>query len=228
MKRILSSVFSTVGMLAPLFAQAQGTLYLSNLGQPSIGSAVVASDAWFAQLFITGTNFNGYTLNSIQLLMDGVSGSPSGFSVMIYNSSPPHPPFNPSSTTPVNSLGRLSGPDASVGGVFAYTASGITLSPATLYFVVLTAATPVSQGSYVWQHADNTIIRNPTDPWELEDIYYGSTDGSSWPLHLRQGVFQLGLNATAVPEPATYVMVGLGLVCLSVWRARPKVNVPNP
>ena len=220
MKKRIGITRLAVGLSAPLAAQAQGTIYLSNLGQPSVGSAAVASDAWIAQLFITGTNSNGYTLNSIQLLTGGATGSPSGFSVMIYNSSPSHPPFNPSSTAPVNSLGSLSGPDPSVGGVFAYRASGITLSPGTLYFVVLAAATPVSQGSYVWQHADNTIILNPTDPWQLHDIYYGSSDGSSWSLHLRQGVFQLALDATAVPEPATYVLAGLGLICLNFWRRK--------
>jgi hypothetical protein len=210
MKKMLGFVLSAFGLFAVQPAPAQGTLYLSNLGEPSVGSAVIGSDAWIAQLFYTGTNSAGYILDSIQLLMGSASGSPSAFSAMIYSSSTPHPPLNTFSSAPDNSLGSLSGLDPSAGGVFTYTASGLMLSPSTYYFIVHTAATPVAQGSYDWRSTANISILNPSDPWELKYIYYSSTDGSSWAAHLREGVFQLAIYATAVPEPSSIALLSLG------------------
>ena len=64
-------------------ADAQGTTYLSNLGQVSSGSLVLGSDAWIAQSFYTGTSPDGYYLNSVQLLTVPAVGSPSGFAVSV-------------------------------------------------------------------------------------------------------------------------------------------------
>src|SRR5881628_856888 len=89
-------------------ASAQGTLYVSNLGQTPTGSAPVGSDASIAQSFFTlATDPNNYTLNSIQLLTDPASGSPSGFSVSIYNSG--------AGGGPQSSLGSLAGADPAAG-----------------------------------------------------------------------------------------------------------------
>ena len=74
-----------VGLLTQRVTQAQGTLtYLSNLGQPSSGSDIVGSNSWLFTTFRVGTNPNGYVLNSIQLEMTDASGTPSGFTVMLY------------------------------------------------------------------------------------------------------------------------------------------------
>jgi hypothetical protein len=62
---IMSSVF---GLLAQQILQAQGTTYLSNLDQSSVGSLAVGSNSWLAGIFETGTNPGGYVLNSIQLV----------------------------------------------------------------------------------------------------------------------------------------------------------------
>ena len=71
--------------------------------------------------------------------MNTASGNPSGFNVSLYSSL---------SGEPYNNLGNLVGSDPSVGGIFTYTANGLTLSPSTDYFIVLTAATPVAEGAY--------------------------------------------------------------------------------
>ena len=55
------------GFLAPQITQAQGTIYLSNLDQPSTGSLAVGSDSWIGVPFLTGNNVGGYVLNSFQL-----------------------------------------------------------------------------------------------------------------------------------------------------------------
>ncbi len=211
MKKTILVLVWAVGLSLPQFAPAQGTLYLSNLGATSVGSAAIGSDAWIAEHFVTGSNSGGYALNSIQLLMNQASGSPSGFAVSIYSSL---------GVTPGSSLGSLSGSDPAAGGVFDYTASDITLSPLTSYFIVLTGATSAANGSYFWSVANtgspNSI--SPSDPWVLDDIYYSSTDGSSWTVHVREGFFQAAVYATPVPEPETVALFGLGLTCLSLWR----------
>jgi hypothetical protein len=48
-----------VVLSAPQITQAQGTTYLSNLGEPSTGSLAVGSDSWLAVSFGTGTNVGG-------------------------------------------------------------------------------------------------------------------------------------------------------------------------
>jgi hypothetical protein len=204
MRKAICIILSTVGLSAPQLAPAQGTLYLSNLGQPSTGSAAVGSDSWFAAPFRTGTNSGGYSLNSIQLLMNGASGSPNGFSAFLYTGGPGI------------SLGSLSGLDPSAGGIFTYTASDIILSPSSTYFIVVTAATPVAQGSYHWSLTSGSGYSS-SDAWRLYSFYSESTDGSSWVIH-RLIALQFAVYATAVPEPTTVVLAGLALVGLSRWR----------
>jgi hypothetical protein len=210
LKTTILILTSVIGLLLPQMMPAQGTLYLSNLGQTSAGSAVVGSDAWIAQDFRTGTNSGGYTLNSIQLLLGRASGTPSGFSVSVYSSL---------GGSPGSNLGSLGGADPSAGGIFSYATSGMTLSPSTFYFVVLTAATPAANGSYDWSFV-NPSSYDSSDGWHMNHIYYTSTDGSTWPVFSREHFFQLAVEATAVPEPSTSALVGLGLVGLSFWKRK--------
>lgn len=208
--RLVSSML-VAGLIVPLLTQAQGTLYVSNLGQTPTGSAAIGSNLWIAQRIITGNDPGGYALNSVQLLMDGVSGSPSGFNVSLYS-------FNTADLEPGNSLSSLSGPDPSAGGIFTYTASGLELSPSTSYLVVVTAETPIAQGAYVWSIGG--LYGVGSDQWEIYSEYFTSPDGSSWTAYGRQGAFQLGIYATAIPEPATLALTALGLVALSFRRHR--------
>src|ERR1700689_5374241 len=122
MKKIIFSgiIVLTVILFAPQISIAQGTMtYLSNLGQPSSGSEPVGSDAWLAMGFGTGNNASGYLLNSIQLGMTDASGSPSGFTVMLYAKS-----GNPAAVLPGSSLGTLDGSlSPTTSGTYIYTPS---------------------------------------------------------------------------------------------------------
>ena len=213
MKTKITNLLLVSGLLIAQMASAQGTLQVSNLNATPVGSAPIASDAWIAQLFRTGTNASGYNFNSAQLLMNPGSGSLSGFAVALYSSSTPGGTLG----NPQSSLGILAGSDPAGGGTFTYTASGITLSASTWYFVLATAATPVAQGSYVWSAGPSFIV-NGLDQWLLDDVYYSTTDGSSWTRHLREGEFQMALYATPVPEPAACALAGLGMVAFGFMR----------
>jgi hypothetical protein len=102
-------LLSGLGFFAARPASAQGTLYLSNLAQPSVGSIAVGNDQWVAVRFNTGPASEGYTLDSIQMLMESASGNPNGFNVSLYSYD---------QQSPGSSLGSFSGPDPSAGGIF--------------------------------------------------------------------------------------------------------------
>jgi hypothetical protein len=213
MRSTMLTVVPVIGLLLlPLKAQSQGTLYVSNLGQTPTGSAAIGSDSWIAQQFVTGSNPDGYTLNTIQLLLNAASGNPSGFTVSVYSFN-----FNNGNSEPGGNLVTLSGSDPVAGGIFAYTDSGPVLSPYTSYFIVLTATTPLAQGAYDWSAVNGYTINNY---WEIYPNYYSSADGSSWTGHPRGNVFQMAIYATAIPEPAMLALAGLGLATLSFLRRK--------
>ena len=204
-----------IGALLPLMASAQSTLQVSNLGETPTSSATIGSDAWIAQRFyIVSSDTNTYTLDSVQLLLTPASGDPNGFAVSIYQGT------GIPGDGPQTELATLTGSDdPASGGTLAYSASGLTLSSASDYYVVVSAATPIVQGSYSWSAVDPASFR--TMSWTIQDVYFSSSNGSSWMLHAREKTFQLALYATLVPEPSTAALLGLGLAGLCLWRGRP-------
>jgi hypothetical protein len=73
-------------LLVAQIVPAQGTIYLSNLGETPVGSGAIGTDSWLAQYFAKGTNSPGYTPNSVRLLMNAAVGNSSGFTAAIYSS----------------------------------------------------------------------------------------------------------------------------------------------
>ena len=219
--RLKSKIFFIVVLasqaLVAHVAPAQGTIYLSNLGETPVGSGAVGSDSWLAQPFVTGTNSTGYVLNSVQLLMNAATGSPSGFTASIYSFSGNGPGIN---------LGSLSGSNPSAGGLFSFISSGVTLSRSTYYFVVVTATSPVAQGAYQWSAADSfgRFFVAPGDPWMIPDSFLTSADGSNWTAIPRMDIFQFAIdaNANAVPEPGVSGFLLAGSLCFLWFRRKGK------
>jgi hypothetical protein len=212
-----------VTIFASPIAHAQGTTYVSNLEQTSIGSVDAGSDLWRAALFGTGNNASGYIFNSVQLMMADASGNPSGFTVMLYASD-----GNPSGGNPGSSLGTLYGSlNPATSGMYSYTPSStITLLPHTEYYIVLTAGTTVATGAFDWSLTD-TFSYNTSGGWGVGN-YEGSIgavlssgDGLSWGYN--RGNLQFALNATPVPEPSTELLLGLGGILIlgfGRWKAK--------
>jgi hypothetical protein len=186
----------------------------SNLGQSSVGSLSIAQDSWRAEKFITGTNAAGYTLNSIQLQLATPSGTPSGLSLGIYNRI---------GATPGILLQALSGPSPSGSGVFTFQSGSLYLNPNEEYFVVVTASTSSSTGSFQWG-------LTPWTSWvglnHLYDFYeggflYSSQDGQAW-TYSRPNNFMFALNATVIPEPTAICLLSLsaGLAVLAHKKRR--------
>lgn len=186
----------------PLVGRGQGTVYLSNLGQPTAGSLSVGSDSLRAELFTTGTNAAGYLLNSVQLAFSTASGNPTAFTISVHTNA------NPFSGYPSGSIGELTGEsNPTSAGVYTYAAaSSIALLPRQFYFIVISAGTPLADGAYDWSTAGTATYASP-DGW-LAGPLYNSSDGSSWTRDFSS--FPLfAINATAIPEPAPPVLISL-------------------
>jgi hypothetical protein len=205
-------------LLAPLLVQAQGTLtFLSNLGESSAGSVIVGSDSWQAAGFQTGNNAGGYSLNSVQLDMTDALGNPNLFSVMIYKQVIGGPPVS----SPGSSIGTLNGSlNPALAGTYTYTsASNITLSSDALYFIVLTAGTPVGSGAYEWSYAGANSY-NSVDGWSSQGGVWTSSSGSISSWNSSTTSFpEFAINATPVPEPSVFGLFGLGSLGL-LWHRR--------
>ena len=220
MKKIIIIGIIGFGLFVPRVTQAQGTLYLSNLGQTPAGSNSVGSDSWIASEIMTGANAGGYLLNSVQLAMINGSGNPSGFTAMIYSET------GATGFFPGTNLCTLNGStDPSTTGIYAYTpASNLMLSPSTIYFLVLTAGTTVANGSYEWS-LTSPISYNPIDAWKAGGVWK-SSDGLAWLSN--SGAPQFSIAATAIPEPSSSLLLLLGSGFYSMFAKGVQLKAANP
>jgi PEP-CTERM motif len=212
LKLLIAAAYFTMGVPN---TRAQGSVtYLSNIGQTPGGFTSVGSDFWIATPFITGSNPGGYLLGSVQLSMADSTGSPGGFTVMIYSRK------NFAGVSPGSNLDTLSGPaNPSAAGNYTYTSgSSLLLAPGSDYFIVVTAGTPVANGSYSWDYtAANNY--NPSGGWTGGGAS-GSSDGTTWTIPT-PGFLQYSLNATAAPEPGTLGLLALGGIVVGLRKLVP-------
>ena len=203
-------IIFVVTLLARQIAQAQGTIYLSNLDETSTGSYAVGNDSWLAASFSTGGNIGGYIINSVQLAMANATGNPSGLRVLLYGTD-----GSPGGSTPGSSLATLNGStDPLTAGIYSYIpVSSIVLSPHSDYYIVLTSDTTANDGAYQWG------IENASRPSSHGWLGFGvlqSSDGKTPWNYLGMDMFpqipysQFAIVATPVPEPGILALFGLG------------------
>lgn len=196
--RLLGLLVPLLGLLAPLAAHAQSTTYLSSIENISNSAFVIASDFWHAQRFVTGPNPLGYDLDAIKLLMARMGGNPGPFSLRVYTDN---------GGLPGSNLGTLSGPDpnhvTNEEKVYAYTATGITLAPATTYWLVATAATHSSSGFYRWLNSWTTGYAS-SGGWSIPQGIAYSANGTSWGLHANSFPLLFEMLATPVQLTGQY------------------------
>ena len=188
--------------------------YLSSLSQTSTGSPSVGNDSWLAATFGTGNNAGGYSLDSIQLGMADASGTPSGFTVMLYSA------ISGGATLPGSCLGTLNGSlDPTTAGIYTFTpAASLTLSPHTGYFIVLTGGTTVVNGAYSW--SESTFPPSSSDNWSANNFVLHSSNGTSgWSPTPYLGIAQFAINATPIPEPGVLGLFGFGGLAF-LWHRR--------
>jgi hypothetical protein len=137
--------------------------------------------------------------------MADATGSPSGFTVMLYNQSPV-----PSAIFPGSSLETLNGSaNPSTSGIYTYSdASNLVLSPNTSYYIVLTAGTTVANGAYDWSLAGIDSY-NSSGGWAANGGRVYTFNGSYW-TGSPSAFPQFAIDATAVPEPGFLSLLGLG------------------
>lgn len=175
-------------------SQAQVPIYDSTnrIGE----GGVVETGFWIAQSFLVPAS-GPYTLASVVLGLEAGRTSGGGFFVALYDDA---------GTQPGSRLATLNGEaDPAVAGSYTYTPSGsLTLAADTPDWVV--AGVESGSATYLWDGLD-------LPPQIGRDVgYTGSSDGgTSWDpaFGANSEGFNLQVNATAVPEPGSWAMVGL-------------------
>ena len=215
-----------VGFFIPQTILAQGTVYVSNLGQPSVGSLPVGSDSWHAAQFSIGAFPPTYLLNSVQLRMNGATGNPSDFTVTVHTNK------QSSFASPGGSIGQLVGStNPATAGIYTYSpTTPFFLNPlgvGSVFFIVVTAGTPVAGDAYAWSAAGSPSY-STVNQWTGGTKSYYSNDGTSWILN-SASFPQFAVNASPwVPEPSAGMLFLMGSLFASGRLVRNRCPANSP
>jgi len=213
--------------LCMIFAQSTNSRAIdifSNLGTPDSSSNAAIGynsptnfNVIYAQGFTTGTSL--YDLNSVDLPL-AVTGAGNGSpQLQIYsdNAGNPGTALNATFTNPT--FGAQSLYNLSLSTPFAMSAS-------TSYWLVLSDTTAASQTKFNWYYSDSFSAPTAQNGSGLTYLAAARSlnGGAAWTTN--NGFAQTGItvNATAVPEPGTYVLgaIATGVMAAVTHRRRQK------
>lgn len=205
-------LIATFGIFAPGHLLAQ-ILYVSNLADADDSGVACDGGSWDAAAFTTGGNPGGYSLDSVQIAIDGILVTDgSGFTLSLYANN---------AGQPGTSLGVLSGSsNPSVAGTYTYTASSLTLTASTSYWIVGQAATAFPNGSFLWGDTTSSSYTS-SGGWTINNATrdISHDNGSTWTA-TSVSLLRFDVTATAVPEPQTLALAGLGLAAAFLHRRK--------
>jgi hypothetical protein len=207
--QILALILFLLGFAATPRAEAQGTVFVSNLGSTNLVFVGLGPNYWMAQPFETGTNSSVYILNSVQLTML-VTGPSSGTNLQVSL-------YSNNSGVPGSSLAPLIGSDPTSSGLCTYTASGVTLAPSATYWILVSSGLTQFGFPVFLAGATQTTNYVSSGGWGLSAPMY-STDLTTWQAASYDAA-QIAIRAT-VPEPSPCVLIGLGLAWLLFLRRK--------
>ena len=213
--------------LCMIFAQSTNSRAIdifSNLGTPDSSSNAAIGynsptnfNVIYAQGFTTGTSL--YDLNSVDLPL-AVTGAGNGSpQLQIYSDNAGNPGTALIATFTNPTFGAQSLYNLSLSKPFAMSAS-------TSYWLVLSDSTAASQTKFNWYYSDT--FSAPTGQNGSGLTYLAAArslnGGAAWTTN--NGFAQTGItvNATAVPEPGTYVLgtIATGVMAAVTHRRRQK------
>ena len=214
--------------LCMIFAQSTNSRAIdifSNLGTPDSSSNAAIGynsptnfNVIYAQGFTTGTSL--YDLNSFDLPL-AVTGAGNGSpQLQIYsdNAGNPGTALNATFTNPT--FGAQSLYNLSLSTTFAMSAS-------TSYWLVLSDTTAASQTKFNWFYSDSFSAPTAQNGSGLTYLAAARSlnGGAAWTTN--NGFAQTGItvNATAVPEPGTYVLVVIATGVMAAVARRRKVKI---
>ena len=182
----------TLGMAGPLWADSVSNLSLT----PNEGISI--SETYpSGQGFTTGTNSNGYTLQSITLKLKADSGTNTLPDVTLLSSVNGVPGTVLTSLSPPVDVLRQTWRDQ----VFTCTAK-CDLTTSTPYFVVVT---PDRSNTLYWaQNSSGTDTNTPDDGWSIADLAK-YRDGSGGPWKDDTAVKLMTVSYKAKPDPDLWV-----------------------
>ena len=193
---------------------SSGTDALDSGNVAQIGSTVSGSSGnRFAIAFVTGSNSSFLKLQSVVLGLGDIAP----FSTAILNL------VNDNSGSPTGSTLATDSLEVQSNGLFTFGLGNVSLAANTKYWVTLEAQNPTAPSTFSWLRGDT-----PASPTGLNGSGYTfPTDGGmrsqnngAWTV--RADASTLSISITAVPEPSTYALAGIGVAAAGLmgWRRR--------
>lgn len=191
---------------------APAQVVLSNLGTASSTSLAINNNAYRAQAFATPAG-NAWQVNSITLGLGMANNTAGNFVAGV---------FGDAAGEPASLIGGwlVGSINPETSGDYVYTNANLVLQPGTTYWLVTGVSSGL--GQYQWKVANTTTYGTST--WiPVNSIGFNNAQGAffNWTMSATSTPYKFAIDATAIPEPATYAAsAGTALLVFAFRRRR--------